>query len=96
MLLCSQDGIDYAKLICACETFEYLRFLGKTGNCQTTLGRNMFNQNDHRVLDNAGFHVGNNAAQIVSDWLRGKGAYLAFLHLFIPRNLTQQNSFLTT
>ena len=43
MLLCSQDGIDYAKLIeGACETFEYLRFLGEAGNYQKALGRNMF------------------------------------------------------
>ena len=35
-------------------------------------------------MDNAGFHVGNNAAQIVSGWLRGKGAYLVFTPVYSP------------
>ena len=85
MLLCSQDGIDYAKLIeGACETFEYLRFLGEAGNSRMALRRNMFDQNDHLVLDNAGFHVGHNTAQIVSGCLRGKGAYLVFTPVYSP------------
>ena len=36
------------------------------------------------MLDNAGFHVGHNAAQIVSGWLRGQAAYLVFTPVYSP------------
>ena len=61
-----------------------LRFLGEARNRQAALDRNMFDQNDHLVLNNAGFRVENNAAQIVSGWLRGKGSYLVFILVYSP------------
>ena len=35
-------------------------------------------------VHNPGFHVGHNTAQIVSDWLRGTGAYLVFTLVYTP------------
>lgn len=84
MLLCSLEGIDYAKLVGeTVETIEYLRFWGEAVRFTTPFGRQMFSAGDHIVLDNASIHR-YEAGDVLVDWLAQQQAWMIFTPTYSP------------
>ena len=84
MLLCSLDGIDYAKMIpVPANTVEYLRFFGEANMFRSPMGNAMFKNGDHVVVDNAPFHRGA-ASPVLGNWLGRQGTGLVYTPYYSP------------
>ena len=84
MLLCSLEGIDYAKiLVDTVDTVEYLRFWGEASRYTTPFGRLMFSAGNHIVLDNASIHR-HEAGDVLVDWLARQQAWLTYTPTYSP------------
>ena len=85
MLLCSLEGIDYAKMIpVPANTVEYLKFFGEANMFQSLMGNAMFKNGDHVVVDNAPFHNGA-ASPVLGSWLGRQGRNRTCLHTIQSR-----------
>ena len=77
MLLCSLEGIDYAK------TVEYLRFFGEANMFRSPMGNAMFKNGDHVVVDNVPFQCGA-ASPVLGNWLGRQGTGLVYAPYYSP------------
>ena len=85
VLLCSLEGIDYAKIVVdTVDTVEYLRFWGEASGYTTPFGRLMFSAGDHIVLDNASNHR-HEAGDVLVDWLAQQQAWLIYTPTYSPK-----------
>ena len=85
MLLCSLEGIDYAKMIpAAANTVEYLRFFGGANTFRPPMGKAMFKNGDYVVqIDNEPFHHGA-ASPVLGNWLARQGTGLVYTPYYSP------------
>ena len=85
MLLCSLEGIDYAKMIpVPANTVEYLRFFGEANMFQSPMGKTMLKNEDHVVVDNAPFHRGA-VSPVPGNWLGRQGTGLVYTPYYSPK-----------